>query len=383
MRPLKITQLGFTFQSEQEDSILNWDPQDTDSNSARRKPTPTSTVGRGRAVKLDIVPTAKEYRDKFIAASLGDSLQFYEQWPSPTTIVSDGAYGVLGFEGDTSDHLTLPQWYETHIAAWSRRATPLTTLWFWNSEIGWAAVHPILEKHGWRYVNANTWNKGKGHIAGNVNTAKIRRFPVVSEVCVQYVFSAHVDGVGLREWLYQEWKRTGLPLRKANEACGVADAAVRKYLDQGHLWYYPPPEMFARMQEYANIHGRQEGRPYFSFDGTNPATAADWARMRAKFHCPHGFTNVWERPALRGAERFKLNGDSGKAIHLNQKPLDLISMIIEATSDEGDVIWEPFGGLFTACIAARQLKRKAFGAEIDPTYFHYALHRLSEGASRY
>jgi len=54
---------------------------------------------------------------------------------------------------------------------------------------------------------------------------------------------------------------------------------------------------------------------------------------------------------------------------LNQKPLDLILAIIEASSDRGDVVWEPFGGLFTACIAARRLGRKAFGAEVDPTYF--------------
>ena len=350
-------------------------------HTKRRAPTPTSTVGRGRAVKGPIAPSADEYRDNLVAASLGDSLDFYRKWKRPTVIVSDGGYGVLGFEGDRSDHLGLPEWYRPHIAAWSQFATPQTTLWFWNSEVGWASVHPVLEKFGWRYVNANIWNKGKGHMAGNVNTAKIRRFPVVSEVCVQYVFGASVNGLGLREWLYNEWKRSGLPLRRANEACGVADAAVRKYLDRGHLWYFPPPEMFGRMQEFANEHGKPEGRPYFSIDGKKPAAAAEWAAMRSKFRCPHGFTNVWDRPALRGAERFKLNGESGRAIHLNQKPLDLMSMIIAASSDTEDVVWEPFGGLFTACIAARRLKRRAFGAEIDPTYFHFGLLRLSENAA--
>ena len=38
---------------------------------------------------------------------------------------------------------------------------------------------PALERHGFRYVNANIWNKGVGHIAGNVNTTKIRRFPEI------------------------------------------------------------------------------------------------------------------------------------------------------------------------------------------------------------
>ena len=354
----------------------------TANGKAARKHKPTSTVGRGRAAKEDITPNASEYRDDLITAQLGDSSRLCLEWPAPTTIVSDGGYGVLGFEGDTSDHLDLPQWYEPHIAAWSRRATPQTTLWFWNSEIGWAATHPVLERHGWRYVNANIWNKGVGHIAGNVNTARIRRFPVVSEVCVQYVFEAKINGDPLRKWLLSEWKRTGLPVRKANDACGVADAAVRKYLDQGHLWYYPPPEMFIRMQEYANQHGKPEGRPYFSLDGgTTPGTFEQWAAMRSKFRCPHGVTNVWDRPALRGAERFKLNGESGRAIHLNQKPLNLLEQIIAASSDPGDTVWEPFGGLFSACVAARQIKRKAYGAEIDPTYFHYALQRLNEPVS--
>lgn len=347
-------------------------------NSIQRKHTPTSTVGRGRAVKqiaaADVDVTT--WSDDLVRVQLGDSLVHYHQWETPTVIVSDGGYGVLGFEGDTSGHLGLPEWYEPHIAAWSKHATPSTTLWFWNSEIGWAAVHPILEKYGWRYVNANIWNKGKGHIAGNVNTAKIRRFPVVSEVCVQYVYEARVNELPLKTWLLQEWKRSGLPVRKANEACGVADAAVRKYLDQGHLWYYPPPEMFLKMQEYANKHGNLAGRPYFSIDGKQPGTTEQWAAMRSKFDCPHGFTNVWDRNPLQGSERFKVNGTNGKAIHLNQKPLDLTTMIIRASSEKGDVVWEPFGGLFTACLAARNCGRRAFGAEIDPTYFHYAVKRL-------
>ena len=348
-----------------------------------RKHAPTSTVGRGRSVKTIDTIEMHAWQDDFVSVQLGDSLDLYHQWKTPTVIVSDGGYGVLGFEGDTSDHLDLPAWYEPHIAAWAKFATPATTLWFWNSEIGWAAVHPILEKHGWRYVNANIWNKGKAHIAGNVNTGKIRRFPVVSEVCVQYVQEARIDGLILKHWLLREWKRSGLAARKANEACGVADAATRKYLDQGHLWYYPPPETFVKMQEYANKNGDPAGRPYFSVDGEHPATAEQWSALRSKFSCPHGFTNVWERSALHGAERFKLNGDSGKAIHLNQKPLDLVTMIIRASSDKDDVLWEPFGGLFTACIAARNAGRRAFGAEIDPTYFHYGVKRLIQESRQY
>ena len=334
----------------------------------------TSSVGRGRAVVRTTVPASPLYTDELVALHHADSLACYAAWPAPATIVSDGAYGVLGFEGDTSDHLDVPVWYEPHVKAWSEAATAKTTLWFWNSEIGWAAAHPVLEKYGFRYVNSNTWNKGVGHIAGNVNTQKIRRFPVVTEVCVQYVFEARAQGLPLKRWLLEEWKRTGLPLYKANEACGVNNAATRKYFDQGHLWYFPPPEAMRLLSAFANRFGEPSGRPYFSLDGKRPVSEAAWSEMRAKFSCPHGVTNVWERGAVRGEERVKVSG--GRAVHLNQKPLDLMTRIIEASSERGDTIWEPFGGLFSASLAARSCGRRAYAAEIDATYYQYGVERF-------
>jgi len=340
----------------------------------------TRTVGRGKAVTLDTAPEVDAYTDDLVDARLGDSLDHYARWPAPTVIVSDGAYGVLGFDGDTSDHLGVPGWYEPHVRAWSEHARPDTTLWFWNSEIGWAATHPVLERYGWRYVQCNVWNKGKAHIAGNVHTKTIRRFPVVTEVCVQYVRAPEIDGLPLKQWLRREWRRAGLPLRRANEACGVKDAATRKYFDQGHLWYFPPPEAFERLAGYANAHGRVEGRPYFSVDGVRPLSGREWAMRRSKFFCPHGHTNVWDRAAVRGTERVAVGG--WKAVHLNQKPLDLMDLVIRASSEAGDVVWEPFGGLFSACVAARRLGRRGFGCEVDPTYFHFALERLRHAMSK-
>ncbi|EGR0290881.1 DNA methyltransferase [Vibrio parahaemolyticus] len=346
--------------------------------SLEEKNCPISTVGRHRSYSVtDIDITHDEYTDDFATLYCGDSMEHYHLWDTPQTIISDGAYGVLGFDGDTSDHLGLVEWYEKHIREWSKKATAETTLWFWNSELGWAAVHPILEKYGWRYVSCNTWNKGKGHIAGNVNTNTIRRFPVTTEVCVQYVFEAKVDNMTLQEWVISEWKRAGLKRKEADPACGVKNAASRKYLDPGHLWYFPPVDAFEKMVLYANSNGKQEGKPYYSLDGQKPITPNEWRKMRAKFNCPHGVSNVWERPPLKGAERIK--APKGKKVaHLNQKPLDLMSTIIEASTDKGDVIWEPFGGLFSASLAAKQLERRAFSCEIDPAYYTLGVERFRQ-----
>src|SRR5690606_1700911 len=61
-----------------------------------------------------------------------------------------------------------------------KAAQPATTLWFWNTEIGWATVHPLLAEQGWEYVQTIVWDKGIAHIAGNVNGDTIRQFPVVA-----------------------------------------------------------------------------------------------------------------------------------------------------------------------------------------------------------
>lgn len=306
---------------------------------------------------------------------LGDSLSLYGNWEPPACIVSDGPYGVRGYRGDLDGAEGLAEWYRPHVEAWSRLCLPCCTLWFWNTEQGWAEVHPVLKECGWQYVSCCIWDKGMGHAAGNVNTQTIGHLPVVTEVCVQYVRRPTVNGVPVKEWLRSEWKRTGLPLSEANRACGVANAASRKWLGSDSKWYMPLPDDFAKLAEYAERHGRADGRPYFSADGKRPMNAAEWQALRPKFHCPVGRTNVWNEPHLSGGERLK---DGKKAVHLNQKPLKLMKDIVAMSTDEGDAVWEPFGGLFTASIACLSLNRRSFAAEIDPETHSAASRRIRE-----
>jgi hypothetical protein len=74
----------------------------------------------------------------------------------------------------------------------------------------------------------------------------------------------------VQQWLRHEWQRSGLLLYQANEACGVKNAATRKYLTQDWLWYWPPGLMMERLAAYANDHGAESGWPYFSLDGEKP-----------------------------------------------------------------------------------------------------------------
>lgn len=313
-----------------------------------------------------------------------NAIDRYCHWPAPTAIVVDGPYGVSGFPGDPPTPEGLAEWYAPHVADWARYALPETTLWFWGTELSWATVHPVLALHGWDYRSCHIWDKGVGHIAGNVNGNTIRRFPVVTEVCVQYVRRVELrtgDGelLPMQAWLRREWQRSGLPLYKTNEAAGVKNAATRKWFTACHLWYPPPPEAMEALAFYAQRHGKPTDHPYFSLNGEKRLTAEQWSTMRAKWHHEHAITNVWREPAVRGDERLKVRGN--KSLHYNQKPLRLMELTVRACTDPGDVIWEPFGGLCTGAVAAMRNDRRAVCAEIAPAVFDSASDRIKQEAA--
>jgi site-specific DNA-methyltransferase (adenine-specific) len=310
----------------------------------------------------------------------GDALEAYSGWPTPTVIISDGPYGLGKFPGEPVTPNGLGDWYAPHAEAWAKHGAPYTTLWFWNSEIGWAKAHPALEAAGWEYEETVVWDKGIAHVAGNVNSKTIRGIPVVTEIAVRYTLKVALptgDGrrLSLKEWVREEWLRSGLPMYQANEACGVANAATRKYLTQCHLWYFPPGDAIVAMAKWCQKHGTKTSRPYFSLDGVTRITASAWDALRARWTHTHGVTNVWPEPPVHGAERVKVAGETGY-LHANQKPLALMRRQILASTIPDDVVWEPFGGLCSASVASLALGRPSFAAEINQRFYAAAVSRL-------
>jgi site-specific DNA-methyltransferase (adenine-specific) len=318
----------------------------------------------------------------------GDAMSAYDAWPSPSCIISDGPYGLGKYPGEPITPYRLADWYAPHAAAWARRSLPSTTLWFWNSEIGWANAHPALEANGWQYEETVVWDKGIAHVAGNCNSKTIRGVPVVTELAVRYTRKVTLETVGglmlpIKEWVRAEWMRSGLPMYEANKACGVVNAATRKYLTQDEMWYFPPGDAIVNMAAWCRAHGAPAARPYFSIDGTTETTAKAWDLMRAKWMHTHGVTNVWQEPPVHNGERVRVAGSSSRYLHANQKPLALMERQIAASTSVGDVVWEPFGGLCSASVAAVRLGRDAYAAEINEGFHAAAMDRLNnEVASR-
>lgn len=63
--------------------------------------------------------------------------------------------------------------------------------------------------------------------------------------------------------------------------------------------------------------------------------------------------------------------------HPTQKSEKLLAKVILASSNEGDLVLDPFVGSGTACVVAKKLKRRFFGVEIEQEYCLMAAKRLA------
>jgi len=79
--------------------------------------------------------------------------------------------------------------------------------------------------------------------------------------------------------------------------------------------------------------------------------------------------NVWEFPRVRYRMEEYEN-------HPTQKPIALLERIIKASSNEGDLVLDPFSGTFTTCFVAKELGRKSIGIELQDEYIKIGLRRL-------
>ena len=67
---------------------------------------------------------------------------------------------------------------------------------------------------------------------------------------------------------------------------------------------------------------------------------------------------------------------TGNKLHPTQKPVELISYLVNKSSKENDIVYDPFMGSGTTAEAAYDSKRNYIGSEIDETYYEISLTRI-------
>lgn len=96
----------------------------------------------------------------------------------------------------------------------------------------------------------------------------------------------------------------------------------------------------------------------------------------------NGKQHYWE-PNTNGAKPKDVleipttcNGMHEKTPHPTQKPEELLRKILFASSNENDIIFDPFVGSGTTVVCAEQLKRKWIGCDLSSKYLNWAINRI-------
>ena len=117
---------------------------------------------------------------------------------------------------------------------------------------------------------------------------------------------------------------------------------MAKLHDEGRIWYPDNPNQRPRLKRYLN---------------EMPGNVVD---------------NIWtDIPPINSQAKERIG-------YPTQKPLALLERIIKASSNEGDIVLDPFCGCATACIAADKLGRKWVGIDISPKAVELVNMRLQQ-----
>ena len=74
----------------------------------------------------------------------------------------------------------------------------------------------------------------------------------------------------------------------------------------------------------------------------------------------------------------KMKGEDGKNLHDTEKPVDLMKILIENSSNKNDVVLDPFMGSGSTGVACVHTNRNFIGIELDEEYFNIAKKRIEE-----
>jgi len=306
--------------------------------------------------------------------------------------IFDGPYAMQKAAWDRLNVADLPEWYRPHLEDADRICGGSASLYFWNSEQGWSAVHPIILSMGWTFRTLIVWEKTMARWAGAIDTGSLRSWPITTEVCGFYqregwslssgagseiAYAAGADDRNwIRPWLGAEWTDAGLKRKQADEALETNGMAGHYF--GASQWSLPTWDAYQKLAAYAAAHGLPRGRPYLVHPSYWPSGGlrasydhlraeydhlraeydhlrAEYEASRPAFRCPMGIGNVWTHLPVAGPRR--LRNDDGGTLHPCQKPLAFADRMIRASSRPGESVWAPFGGTLREAVAAERIAR--------------------------
>ncbi len=162
------------------------------------------------------------------------------------------------------------------------------------------------------------------------------------------------------------------------------------------VWSYQgtanPKKHFKRKHDIILLYAKDEERHFFSDEGSSEEIS-DFSKSKFTKEDENGkykeikhkdgkiykqylrdiqrCKDVWDIPIINAMSKERTG-------YPTQKPLALLQRIIKASSKEGDVVFDPFCGCATTCVAAQQLGRKWIGIDIEKQAAMVLIERLEK-----
>ena len=276
-----------------------------------------------------------------------DALKMLPDRSIDVIITDPPYYGVVSDDWDN-------QWasveeYLLWCAEWikeSKRVLKRSGSFFifgWNYQL--SKLIQTFEDNGYSFRQNITIWKGLASIAGRASS-KLKIFPTATE----YIHYYHVDSKEYIRNLLQSHKiRLNLTALEINTYLGAATngggiwssiAGPRQKLLQE-----PTKEIWLKLDKLFGGLPKYEDIVY-------------------TFNSPMGLTDVWNDINFYDKEYKKFK------FHTTQKPLTVLYRLIAASTNEGDIVLDMFGGSGSTAIACIDLKRKYILNELDDNYYN-------------
>ncbi len=156
-------------------------------------------------------------------------------------------------------------------------------------------------------------------------------------------------------WHYSGWnKRMKRHLEKRHDT-------ILFYGMNAYTTFHYPVRPWNDKNEYVvrrkqKVHLDSGGREYVLSDAGSGERVRRYLDDAMAYGVP--LDDVWDIPKIN-------NSDAERVGYPTQKPLNLLDRIIKASSNQGDMILDPFAGCATACVAAERLDRQWVGIDLS------------------
>nr|WP_245594774.1 site-specific DNA-methyltransferase [Mycoplasma elephantis] len=107
-------------------------------------------------------------------------------------------------------------------------------------------------------------------------------------------------------------------------------------------------------------------------------TDYEFALWATKTNKKWTFNKTKSKKYLRPEYKVSIVAKSDEKIHPTQKPVNLIEQIIKIHTNKNDLIFDPFMGSGSTCIACLKSKRNFYGCEINEIFFKKAKNRIEK-----